>query len=626
MSCERLVIIIKMKEFNFNLIGAGQRLPFGGYISEADKTMLNPRYLVKGSKNVYLKRSGTIANRPGLLRRGSADNTLAQVLAEFVWNTSLATTRPLRLCNGSLQVESDIVSSGTYVWYNLLTSSVTRMNFDTWWDNSAKKDILIFCDGTDDLKTWSGAIGLLDAVNTTATVIALTASAATLGFRSGGGTVIINGTEYTYGAISGNTLTGATDATGEANNSVVLDKPATDSNKPAADFLVDFLKVVNNQLYCGSDTSRLVYISLNSDYTDFTANSPRTPGDADILTLDEIPTGIGAKNGNAYISTRLKWYKVSFNQITVGSTLTEQTIVDPIPLSDQKGALRHEFIGNVGNDLVFVSQDQQLHLFSEFANITQPQFPSLSNDIKTELENEDFTGGHLKTAGDFIYLTAPNNGRVWLHETRTRVNENGQTIQERLWHAPFIWNISRISIIGGVEYGHSNANPQLYQMWKTLQWHDDSPSGDDLPYDSVASFAYRSTGRDKLLNLSKIFYEGYMTPGSTVYGALIYEYQGNRSVQQFNINSGNASPQFYMGDVGFSLGNSSLGDNPLGGMTALEELDQDLVPKFRMIKDAQKLDVFEYQPRIYSTEADDRWELLIIGANEKDSQNVPDYL
>lgn len=615
-----------MENWDFNLSGAGTERPFARYISARDKTALSRRFLVRGSKNVYFKRSGTIANRPGLLRRGSPDSTNAGVTSNTEWDTSLGKTRPIRVANAKLEVESDIVTEGTYVWYTLLDSlTATRYNFATWWDNTAKKDILIFCDGTDDLKTWSGAMGLLNSATTTSTIIGLTATAASLGFRSGGGTVTINGTNYTYTGISGSTLTGAQDATGEADGSVVIDKPATVSNTPASGFNVDFIKVINNQLYCGSDSSRLVYISKNNNYADFTFSSPRVPGEGEIITLDEIPTGIGERDGQAKIGTKKAWYSVRFSQITVSTTLTEQTIVDRIPLADKKGPLRHEFIANVGNDLVYLSQDQQLHVFGTFTDIDQPQFPSLSDDIKNELEQEDFTTGHLVAAGDFIYLTAPNNGRVWLYETRTFITDIGNISRERTWHAPFIWNVSRIAIIDSMEYGHSNANPQIYQLWDTLQWHDDGPSGESIPYDSVAILSYFSSSRFDLLTFDKIYIEGYMANGSLLSQAVSYEYQGSEGTQLYEINSEDTAPVFYSGDVGLSLGDSSLGDNPLGSATNDIETDQDFLPKFKTMINATEIECTEYQLRTFSSEAGARWEILAIGTNEQKTDQVPSF-
>lgn len=606
-----------MNEFDFTLVGEGTDSPFGGYISEIDRTVVGRRFLVRGSKNVYRKKSGALANRPGLLLRGAQDTGLTDTKASFEWETSLGATRVLRVNNDKLQVESDIVLSGTYIFYDLLTLTNTRVIFDQWWDNTLKKDILLFCDGTDDMKSWSGGLGKIDS--TTATTIVLTATVASQGFDTASGTVIINGTEYAYTGSSASTLTGVTpDPTGEANASVVLQKVTTDSNTVEADYEIDFIRVINNQLYAGSDTSRLVYISKNTDWDDFTKSSPRATGQGDTITLDELPTGIALRDGKAHIGTRKAWYEVSFEQITVSTDLTEQTKVKKTPLAPKEGLLRHEFIGNVGNDVVYLSEDQQLRVLATFRNLSEPKLPSLSEDIETELNNEDFTGGHLRAIGDFIYLTAPNNGRVWIHETQTKISRFGNIEKERIWYAPFIWNLSRIALINGVEYGYSNATPLMYQLWSTLQWHDDNATGESIPYDSMFVFGYRNDSRFNLISFDKMYIEGYMSQSADVRGAVAYEYKGERSVQSFVVNSEeeNVTPEFYTGDIGNSLGDSSLGDNPLGDQTSDEEADQELLPKFRIMVDFEEMHVHEYQPRIYATEADSRVELLALGTNE----------
>lgn len=611
--------------FEFKLVGAGTDSPFGGYVSATDRTTISRRLLVKGSKNVYLKKSGTIANRPGLLRRGSADSTNAGVVSSVEWDTSLGNTRPLRVVNGKLQVESDIVTSGTYVWYDLLTVTDTRLIFDLWWNNSTKKDIILWCDGTTDMHYWNGGIGKI--ASTTVNTIVLTSTVALQGFAIASGTVIVNGTEYAYTGSSADTLTGVTpDPTGEANGSVVLEKPVTDTDTVATDYEIDAIRVINNQLYTTSESSRLSYISKNTAWDDFSKSSPRATGEGDVLTLDEIGYGIGEREGQAHIGTRKAWYEVSFKQITIGSSLSEQTNVKKVPMAPKKGLLRHEFIGNSGNDMLYVTEDQQLHKYGSYTNQNETKFPSLSYDIEDELANEDLTGGHLKVVGDFIYITAPNNGRVWLHETMTRVNRSGNIETDMMWHAPFIWNISRIAVINGVEYGHSNANPQIYQLWDTLQWHDDSPSDEAIPYDSMAVFGYRSGNRYDLLEFDKIYFEGYLTPGSDLQSAVTYEYKGERSNQIVYLNYAGTTPEFYTGDIGNALGDSALGDNPLGDQTSDEEVDQELLPKFRCIGDVEKANVHEYQMRVYSSEPDSRFELLALGANEVISQEVPAYL
>ena len=70
---------------------------FKGYNSSRDKTNLGSGWLVRGSKNVYKKLSGTIATRPGLKRLGIADGTVAGIKSGDTWYTSKGKTRPWRV-------------------------------------------------------------------------------------------------------------------------------------------------------------------------------------------------------------------------------------------------------------------------------------------------------------------------------------------------------------------------------------------------------------------------------------------------------------------------------------------------------------------------------------------------
>ena len=613
--------------FSFDLVG-GREKPFAGYVSSVDKTAVNERVMVRGSKNIYKKISGTYSVRDGLKRRGTADTTIAAVLSAFTWNTSLATTRPLRVANNKLEVESDIADGSTLVWYQLQDATgFDDYVFDTWWNNTLKKDQLIFVRGDDNLYMWNGGIGEVDS--TTGTTIVLTSAVATQGFDNVSGSVTINGNTYAYTGSSGSTLTGVTpDPTGEAAGSIVLSAIVTTTDKPAADYSNDFIKVINNRLHVGSYTSRLIYISDQSDYTDFTFSTPRVPGEGELLTLDSLGKGIGVRDGKAHIFGGTQdLYIVSYQEITVGAVLTQQTTVDKKTMANLESALQHNFIDNVGDDLVWLSQAQEVKMYGTFRNLNEPVFPTLSLPVKLELQQQDFTGGHLTSIGEIIYITAPNSGAVWLYQTRYTVTELGNVSAERLWHSPFVWNLSRIVEIDGVEYGYSNANPQTYQMWNTLQWHDDSPSDDPLPYACVLAMAYRHKGkRSDLIGGDKVYYEGYMSPGSTVYSAVVLDYQGASGVLASILNGPDDLATFFSGNVGASLGDSSLGDNPLGEGIS-EVLDsQESLPKFRVITNVTPSDAFEYQLRVYSSDVDSRWEMLALGMNAEKSNNLPVFI
>lgn len=616
--------------FEFDVVGPLDENPFLGYASAPDKTSVSPSMMIRGSKNVYKKLSGTIAARFGLKLRGAVDATLAKVDSSFEWNAWDGTTRPMRVSNSKLQVESDMVTSGTPIWYTLLTGlSTTRWVFDAWWDNAgtnggvAKKDVLLMVDGTAALRNWSGAGALF--LSYIGNVITLDRAVATAGFDTSG-SVIINGTTYTYSGVSGSTLTGTSDASAAIAGQPAWQVPVSTSNQPASGFLDDFLRVINNHVYVGSYTSRLVYVSKTSSYLDYTQATPRVPGDGELITLDSNAKGIGVRQGNAWIGGGTdEWYEISFSQITVGTTLSEQTKVDKKPTSVLAAPLGHEFIDMIGDTLVCLCQDHQVRQIGLFTDQFETKFPTLSLAIRDELNDEVFTTGHLRAIGDIIYVTAPNNGRDYMLERRESINGLGQISIDWFWHPPQIRNGSRFAVINGVTYLHSANFPQLYQVWDTNQWHDDSPNSltVGVPYDCIMRLAYRQHGRRTgKITFDKTYFEGYITSGTKLYANVYFDYKGDTALLNLDLNSDGSIPT-YTGGSAPSLGDSSLGDNPLGDGLTVESNDQESLPKFRIIKGVSLTDCFEYAIELYTSDLDSRWECLAAATNAQMSEANP---
>lgn len=733
-------------DFEFDLVGPLNAKPFLGYASAPDKTAVSPQLMIRGSKNVYKKLSGTIAARTGLKLRGAVDTTLAGVDSSFEWNTSLGTVIPVRVSNSKLQIESSILDGVNPIWYTILSGlTKTRWVFDSWWDNTAKKDVLLAVYGTADMLSWGGGMTILSfgtsnaiqmlgnnalltsfsitdtssvvasdgtgsgtatqgaialsgnpsngqtvvlTLNTTAITITFTTAlvnpgdvligpTATLtrdnllgllqnpattngtqvalsganqvlvayltygntkalvktgttswaqaGFQTNTNTsVTINGNTYAYPTTNNGIATtilfysSMTDPSAEPANSVIFAIVVTNASNPAAGFLADFLKVIDNHVWVGSYSSRLVYVSKSSSYLDFAQSTPRIPGDGELITMDQTGNGITVHGGNALLSAGTSiWYEISFNQITVGSTLSEQTKVTPIRSSGLQGALGHEFMDTMGNDVVYLDQNHQLRMYGDFSQLFTTKFTLLSLPIYDELKDEVFTGGHLRIVDKIVYITAPLAGRDYMYEARESVDPQGNLIAERIWHAPQIRNVSRVAVISGVTYGHSNSNPQLYQMWDTGQWHDDSPFAPTtgVPYTCVMRLAYDQKGRRQgKITFDKLYVEGYLTQGTKLYGNIYFDYQGATGLPNLDLNSAGTIPT-YLGTGAPSLGDSPLGDSPLGDGLTIEANDQEMLPKFRIMKGVGLTDCFEYSQEIYTQDLDSRWEVLCIGTN-----------
>lgn len=445
------------------------------------------------------------------------------------------------------------------------------------------------------------------------------------------GTVVINGNTYSYGFLFGNSLLGVTtDASAEPVGSVVIQSlvtytvPQNNPNPavtgfPFAGFICDFLKVIGNRVHIGSYTSREIPISSSFSFLNYTVPSPRVSGDPELLILDNAARGISVSKGDANISAGTKdWYVVSYSALTVNSVATEVTVVTKQPTADLSAALAHEFIDTIGDNIVYLSVDQQVRELGTWRNLNNPKFPSLSQAVNPELAGETFISGfsvgELRAIGDFVYITAPLAGRMYLYQSRDEVDDVGNVVAERLWHPPFINGISKTAVINGVVFFHSNSNPQIYQMWNTGQFHDDSPSG-PVPYKSRLNMAYLNNGTRLGMNwFNRVYYEGYMSENTQLYGEVEVELNGAKTTLQVLINT-TAKPATFFVTNPNSLGDDSLGDNPLGTSLDVLGIGQQSLPKFRAIRKVNPVNCFEYGLNVYSGALDDQWEILCLGAN-----------
>lgn len=459
---------------------------------------------------------------------------------------------------------------------------------------------------------------------------------------------------YLYATVTENIgtsfeLTGVSpDPTGEPANSVVVAVPVISANTPNQDNSNDFLKTINNQVHVGSYLSQQIYISSETNFLNFTVPLPRRAGEPDIIVIDSLARGItvqkGASDisGNAVVAGGLgDWYTIVravstnlFEQSngSVSILRTEDVNVVRTQTADLSTALAHEFIDQIGNNIVYLDQNNQLREFGIVRNVTNPVLPLLSLDLYTELKGRDFTGGALRVVsheGDTtIYLTAPNEGIDYMYQVRNQIDKVGNAVAERLWQPPQIRGLSRIAVIEGVEYGHSATHPQLYQLWNTDQYYDDGDEdGDQLPYACHAVFSYMSLGKTLQMNFDKEYFEGYMSRGSEVYASTYMEYQGAKGIQVSTINKpidpGKKFAKFYGATDCPVPGESILGNIEIGDGILPPSTGNTPLPKFRAIRRVKSKDVFEAAIDVWSESVDSNWGLLLVGANLQPAKRQP---
>lgn len=415
--------------------------------------------------------------------------------------------------------------------------------------------------------------------------------------------------------------------------SIVYSEIVTTTNAIGAGYSIDFSIVNNNQLIIGSYSSRIVYGSYQADYTNFTPTGSleaNLVGNPFILTLDDTARGLAVRNGNLQISAGLSnWYEIVIDKVQIpnsdAAVYLQAINVNKKPGANLSAALGQEFIANVGDDVYYVALDHQIYVYGSFTNQFSSRFPALSQAIRDELTDEDFTGGSFRTYNDAMYLTSITSGKTYTYSARQYVDANGNIVAERLWYPPQLWNISRISVIDGVLFGASSENPQYYQLFDTGQFHDDTPTTDVAPYECVARWSYwQDQDRTKLLDLDKIYVEGYLAENSPLSITLRLDYLGSTETLTGVISALEDNPTLFTDEGVVPIG-GGVGDHLIGG-GGLDEFGNPDLPKFRVIMPFERFNVFEYQFELYSYTEDSQWRILALGSNASEVVNKPVFL
>ena len=468
------------------------------------------------------------------------------------------------------------------------------------------QDVLPFVAKDPNIYEWSGCITTIaSATSNTITKNGTETWAEARAYTGGNKVIVINGTEYTYtGGETTTTLTGVTpDPSGEAADSVAYQKIVTKTDKPASGLTNDIIDILNNQAYVGDYTSREVYVSTNSDYTDFsTISTPRQVGESALFTLDNAPKAFVVQEQTMYISAgKSDWYATKIELQNDGTNFVENISVDKLKNAPQQAAQEKDLVANIKNSVVFISHEPTLDELGRVENVNTPQSKPLSDPIKPDFDAYDFTGGDVTYWKNQIFIAVPEHSLVLIYD-----------INNSWWQPPQQMPIAKFSVYDNKLIGHSALVSESYELFK-----DNTFTDNDSVINNQAVFAYRNFGDRELLKSFDEFYsEGYISGSTDLTLTLQYDYQGGTSETEYTIN-GTDSTITVGKPVSGSLGDLPLGAGPLGST-----LDEDTVlKKFRIIHGTRPVDFHEMRC-IYSTTDDNaQFEILAHGPQVRVSQN-----
>jgi hypothetical protein len=430
-------------------------------------------------------------------------------------------------------------------------------------------------------------------------------------FTQGTRKVVIDGEEYAYtGGEGTGTLTGVTPsplAGGVVAGDYAIQAVRTNSPSALSGLKNDLISMLTNNVYIGSLTSRQVWISKNTDFTDFSFSTPRVSGEGFDLTLDSTPTGFAPDEDKMYISAREDdWYKVE--EVLSADQSGAVINIDKLKTAVGQAAVSQGAIVNIKNAIAFLSFEPTIDTLGRVELINGVTSKPISDPIKDDVESYNKDNVHGIFFRNELWYTFPSEGIAIMYD-----------IQGQYWNPPLYLSIARWSImkIDGVDKlcGHSASKNETYIL-------NTGRNDNGSTFDFVAAFGYENYGtRFSPKLFDEIAFEGYMTQNTKLKDTVVYDYKGATDVREFIIDGSDEAIVFSPSTTAF-LGSSPLGEEPLG--TSADEISD--IVKVRCINPTSVIDFYERQ-RIFSTDEIDSYvEIIAYGENVELSDNLPIFI
>lgn len=601
-----------------------------GYVTSQDPSNTDFRYLVGPSKNVLVDYQKKVRTRSGYTRLGASNTALTEVRNAWTWETSTGFKAPQRFYDDELEiylgtVDTQVIDAWTRV--SASWSTTERLRSAHWFDTGENLDLQIMVIGDANLYEWNGAVACVSSITgTTITKKGTTTYAQNRFYTTRNKTVVCvrTGTEYIYtGGESTTTLTGIADTAGLIAGDILVQKVITDSNKPASSHTNDIIYCFENQLVIGSYDDEEIYISQNDDYDDFTFASPRLAGEGALLTLTDPCRGITSIGSTLVIGAGASTlFKVEFEQITVGSSLTESLRIKKLDTGVNQGFLNQESIVPIGNAIAYLSNEIAVRIIENPEDLVGINPKTFSNPIKPDFDAEDWFDGTIPDAfgtwyKNILIFTAPQASHMYM----LNFVEDADGKLFRFWNPPQVLPVGAMSLIdtgdgnGEQLYGHSNSIPESYLLFDGASdgQYTNMALADKLPIDAKAVFAYNNNKQRAVLkSFDEYYVEGEITPSTTELRlAINYDFDG--ATQQIEKYIDGSDEDILEGSVGFnSLAQQSLAVNPLGGLLNPPTDAR----KFRVVFEIAKEDYFERQVIFSTNDVDKYWAVLSHGGND----------
>lgn len=452
---------------------------------------------------------------------------------------------------------------------------------------------------------WTGVHTVLSATATSGASVVFVADAGDFGNT---GTIVVCGTEYAYTSkiSTAFTLTGTISAEC-ASGSGVPEAVEIFATNPKGNIYIAF---DNRLLIAGvASTSQAVYFSKYGEpttYLDLNLVSASTDADADIFNLVE---GGGAVTGLAMDENALYIFKKSI-VYRVTLTDTDYTVTQLKPFdgrSQTAGLVTAGGTFSGGNEIFFITPDNQIMSIQRIENVDFPQIEPISDNIKNTVDILNFDEAKGIVFRDKAYFSCKSNQEVTFNDTVLVWN-----IRERTWDSPIIgWNASDFAVYddgtGENLYLSDDISPNTYRL------------SDDVIDDT---FEVKANWRSKqfsfnspeaLKAIDSVFIEGYISQNTNLKIMLLLDEDGY--TESFSTTfSGTETDFIYNSDISNVFGMTPFGAYRFGSYDVANDKK-----KFRMYlnKDFRALPFYNLQLDFSSEGINEQWEITSFGFHVK---------
>lgn len=552
----------------------------------ADTTF--PRYLAQGSQNVFINEEDKIETRKGYSLFGAAGDQNFPIISAYTWESNTGTDYLVRVDSNK---EMEVYVNGA--WFTLPSTLYSaEVTFTTWWNEAEAIDELVFADGGPNLKKWSGAISTV--ASATSTVITLSGDAGEARFTNAG-TVTIGGVDYAYTGLSGSTLTGVTpNASALVATTPVIQKVVVDTSTIGATYLIDIVVQRENQLYVGSYSQRVIHISANSDWQNFTVPSPRAAGQPGLLTMDKNIKAIIPQEQGVYVAAgNGEWYEVTFENSA--DQTKEQIKTRKLKTGAGSAPISQKAWAEAKSTIAYISQEPSLDELSRVEQFDTPTSRAISEDIKADFKSLDTTGVTVFYGKSKIYTVFPRETRVYIYD-----------IAKSQFYAPYFLPINSITEYGTQIIGHSSIKNESYVL-------DDGYTDNGAPIDFKINLPYTAFGEyQSFKDIEAIYTELYENSAANPTLYIDSDFEGSRGTQEYNLRHEGEENHVFRGGSDNNLGTVAFGLEPFGG----SEDDAEFFDKYRFMHSCSTQNpAYEYRLRIEDQALGGAFQLLAIGPN-----------